>query len=83
MRVIAADTEPAGERAVDVVMHVDKARHDHAAVCVDPFRVRVLCPKRCRFADLLHIASLDRNRAVFIKFRAVPRQQSAVSDQDH
>ena len=42
-RVVALDGKASGHGAVDMLMHVDKSRHDDSAVCINEFCFRVRC----------------------------------------
>src|SRR5699024_7974623 len=52
--VITFDTQPSGKSAVDVLVGVDKRRHDHSAFCVDELCVRI------SFPDLFRSRSEER-----------------------
>ena len=83
LRTVPVDGQAACEGAVDMVVHVDEARHDHAAPRVDGFRIRVFSPERGAVADLHNSLTVDDDRAIFIKRAVVTGNQPAVSDPKH
>ena len=82
--VVALDGQAAGKGGIDVVVSVDEAGHDHAALGVDEFGFGVLRLQCGGLAHFFNQVALNGNTAVLqIGVCVVASDQAAISQKIH